>query len=557
VQKRFINNEEEVLNRLKSTYQKSYDDVTEKIKKLQFDIDGMIEEYEWEEDVERMNVLESRIQSKIYQQQYQQALQKQLDGILNDLHKEAYTTVDAYLKKSYEDGYIGTMYDLQGQGIPLIMPIDQEAITRAVQIDPKISRSLYSKMGENVAALKRNIAAEVSRGIATSASFAAVARQISFKMKGTYNTNGGAMGRALTIARTEGHRVQIQGAMDACYKAKDMGCDVVKQWDSTLDNRTRPSHRVADGEIRELDEPFSNKLLFPGDSKGKAAEVVNCRCALLQRAKWALDEDELETLKKRAEFYGLDKTENFEDFKEKYLKSAEFVNNSVANDNQQSATISVTRENLKKANVDYKDVKRFNTIPTENEIISRLAGGDETKGSCSSLAFAFIGNKCGFDVLDFRDGESREFFSRDPNIIQIMKDVPGVNGIVHKVKKEAAEAAKIAMNLEKDKLYYFATGKHAAIVRNTGEDVEWMELQSKYKNGWRSCKGEFGTVTAAFQKRFACRKTVDKSFGRVWEKDVIVMDVDSFSDNEEFRQILGYINTAEDKQRKGAKGDVK
>ena len=32
---------------------------------------------------------------------------------------------------------------------------------------------------------------------------------------------------------------------------------------------------------------------------------------------------ELETLKERAEYFGLDKTEDFEDFKKKYLKAAD------------------------------------------------------------------------------------------------------------------------------------------------------------------------------------------------------------------------------------------
>ena len=53
---------------------------------------------------------------------------------------------------------------------------------------------------------------------------------------------------------------------------------------------------------------------------GDPAEDCNCRCALLQRARWALDETELDTLKERSEYFGLDKSKDFEDFKEKYLK---------------------------------------------------------------------------------------------------------------------------------------------------------------------------------------------------------------------------------------------
>lgn len=63
--------------------------------------------------------------------------------------------------------------------------------------------------------------------------------------------------------------------------------------------------------------------MYPGDPNGSASEVINCRCAMLTRARWALDEEELKTLQDRAKFYGLDKTENFEDYKQKYLKAAE------------------------------------------------------------------------------------------------------------------------------------------------------------------------------------------------------------------------------------------
>lgn len=80
---------------------------------------------------------------------------------------------------------------------------------------------------------------------------------------------------------------------------------------------------MVDGEIKELDEPFSNGLMKPGDSGAPVEEVVNCRCSLLQRAKWALDEAELETLKERADYYGLDKTENFDKFKSKCLNAAQ------------------------------------------------------------------------------------------------------------------------------------------------------------------------------------------------------------------------------------------
>ena len=66
------------------------------------------------------------------------------------------------------------------------------------------------------------------------------------------------------------------------------------------------------------------EVMYPGGF-GIASQDVNCRCALLQRARWALDADELKTLKERAEYYGLDKTNDFDEFRQKYYKIEDFM----------------------------------------------------------------------------------------------------------------------------------------------------------------------------------------------------------------------------------------
>ena len=168
----------------------------------------------------------------------------------------------------------------------------------------------------DVAKLKKTITQEISRGIASGLPYRDIARNIG-------NVSGAPLSRAKTIARTEGHRIQQASSRDAQYAARAKGADILKQWDAALDGRTRDSHRRADGEIRELDEKFSNGLRYPGDPNGAAAEVVNCRCTSNARARWALDDEELETLKERSEYFGLDKTKNFEEYKRKFLKAAE------------------------------------------------------------------------------------------------------------------------------------------------------------------------------------------------------------------------------------------
>lgn len=315
VQQQFLNDEEKIIKRLHLTYSQSLAQVNEKIKNLQFSIDGLQQEYDWMDDSDPKKAqVKSQIQSKIYQKQYQEQLQKQLDGILDKMNTQQYLSVSDYLENCYEDGFVGTMFDMHGQGVPLMIPMDQEAMVRAVQLESKISEGLYTRLGEDVDQLKIQIRAQVSRGIATGMSYAQTAKQLANYSRIGYN-------RSIRIARTEGHRIQTTAAMDACHKAKERGADVLKQWDATLDDVTRESHRQVDGEIRELDESFSNGLGFPGDPAGGAGEVINCRCAILQRARWALGEDELHILEERAAYYGLDKAETFDDFKKKYLKA--------------------------------------------------------------------------------------------------------------------------------------------------------------------------------------------------------------------------------------------
>ena len=91
-----------------------------------------------------------------------------------------------------------------------------------------------------------------------------------------------AINNSIRIARTEGHRIQNEAALDAQDEAKKKGADIVKQWDATLDDRTRPDHQVADGQIREIGDSFDvggEKMKAPGVG-GSAKNVCNCRCCL-------------------------------------------------------------------------------------------------------------------------------------------------------------------------------------------------------------------------------------------------------------------------------------
>lgn len=100
--------------------------------------------------------------------------------------------------------------------------------------------------------------------------------------------------KARRIARTEIHGA-ILGGRTAAARAVEIatGDPLWKRWLSTDDSRVRLSHRVADGQVVKLAEPFrvgGFLLQYPGDPITIAPhETINCRCDLN-----FLDYDELQ-----------------------------------------------------------------------------------------------------------------------------------------------------------------------------------------------------------------------------------------------------------------------
>ncbi len=286
---------------------------------------------------ERLRMLQSapETQSKVYQKQYQETLKKQVSAILERLHSDTYSSLDQYRHDAYTTGFVGTMYDLHSQDVPLLIPIDQDAVLKAVQHDTKLTSPLYDELGIDTKKMSRSISKELSRGLASGLTYDDIARNIK-------NTTKAPLARAKLIARTEGRRIHEQSSQDAAVAAKERGADLVKQWDATLDGDTRPNHRMLDGQIRELDEPFEvggYTPMHPLDF-GEASEDCGCRCKSLKRARWALDEDELKVLRERAVRHSLyaddpkafraaklPALKSFPEFQKSYLKAALTLDN--------------------------------------------------------------------------------------------------------------------------------------------------------------------------------------------------------------------------------------
>lgn len=481
-----------------------------------------------------------------------EALQIQTQNSLETMFAQQMGTMKKALSDVYASGYYHTAYTVQ-QGFGLgwdIAGLDQAQIEKVLSKPWAVDGYNFStRIWNSKIKLIGEVHNELSKNLLTGADPQKAIDSLAKKM-GTSKSNAGRL-------------VMTEQAYFSSAAQKDCFNDLdVEEYEivATLDSHTSDICRSLDGKVFKMSDYKPGVTAPPFH--------VYCRSTTAPRFKDNFDAGERAARGADGKTYYVPDDVTYSEWKKAFVDGdksgfAEVQKNHFSRTEkrgtikpkEQSEAAKFIEQACTTENVEHRAVQALPKQLTSDEIIERLAGGDMTQGSCSSLAFAYIGNKNGLDVLDFRDGGSRRVFSMNKNIMKML-ELPGVEGSITKVKKEVQGTIDVLKNLELNKEYYLATGKHAAIVRKLDTGYQYLELQSKYQNGWMPFE-RYGSMATTLNKRFGCRKTVDKSFGYVWERTVILMDVDSFKDNEEFEQLLGYINTVVDKQRKGALGDVR
>lgn len=256
---------------------------------------------------------------------------------------------------------------------------------------------------------------------------------------------------------------------------------------------------------------------------------------------------QLQREKHLAELSGWDeRVKEYEALEADWIKKRDQLQIDLDNIYSRANIRSETEKRLFTSTIDCLPVQKNGTSLDDLEIIQKIAGGDQTSGSCASVALAYAGQKQGYEVLDFRGGDSRDFFSSKINKINMFKDL-GVTSITADTAKTSLTNGKaILAKLEEGTEYYLSVGRHAAIVRNNGGVLQYLELQSRNRNGWT----DFGDVGETLKYRFGCSSS-SKYYSSAYATDISQLTGD------DFENILGYINTGAGNQRKGALGGVK
>lgn len=293
VQLELFNKEEMVLDKLKENYREALKEIQQRIRKMEGDPEFRAKD--------------------IRHPKYLKMLEAQLQTILRRLGDDNVKDMTEYLDSVYREAHLGCLYGMHGDGVDLILQVDEDKIIRCINKETKEYR-FDNRIYKNMTQLKAAVKAEITRGFSSGKGYEWMARQIALKT----NTS---RAKAYTIARTEGHRVTSEAEMDCMASAREKGADVVKEWISTLDNVTRATHVELDGQVRELEEEFvipssGTRAMYPGGF-GIAKEDVNCRCCMNQRARWNLKSEEYRYSRAAGEVVSI-RSDIYRQWKERY-----------------------------------------------------------------------------------------------------------------------------------------------------------------------------------------------------------------------------------------------
>ena len=111
VEKAHLQLEKEAVNELKKTYEQALKDIQERVKYLQSD---------------------EALESKIRQLNYQRALETQITGVLDVLKTDNIITINKYLNEAYNNGFVGSLYCMQKENIPLAFGIDEKRVLTSI-----------------------------------------------------------------------------------------------------------------------------------------------------------------------------------------------------------------------------------------------------------------------------------------------------------------------------------------------------------------------------------------------------------------------------------------
>lgn len=166
--------------------------------------------------------------------------------------------------------------------LPVTRAVWRASFGRIARRTPDDDAGHGAGLGERLAGFRRAVADRVRRTLRTGRARGETPDQLRARVAALMTLEEWD-GQVMTMTRTETMTALNAGAFHGALSEQERtGQPWHKRWQATHDQRVRHTHHTADGQTRPLHDPFEigdSHLQFPGDPRGSASEVINCRCA--------------------------------------------------------------------------------------------------------------------------------------------------------------------------------------------------------------------------------------------------------------------------------------
>jgi SPP1 gp7 family putative phage head morphogenesis protein len=250
--------EQQMNKELIKIYQRSLKDTRSELAKIyeQYSVDGVLD-YATMQKYNRLAGLEASI-TEVLKESYNE-IGRVLTANLTDI----YTT--NYL-------YTGFILETMSQTKLAYALLPTEAIKKAIQ-NPISGLTLNQRLQKNRTEIILKTREQLTQGLIQGESI----QKMSKRIKDLYEND---TTKSLRIAQTETNRVRNEGKDVSYDKAKAKGVNFTRVWVSSLDSRTRDTHKKLDGTKQNKDGYFvigRYRAKYPGGF-GVAEMDINCRC---------------------------------------------------------------------------------------------------------------------------------------------------------------------------------------------------------------------------------------------------------------------------------------
>lgn len=206
-------------------------------------------------------------------------IEQQLSDILAGVYKRNKQFLYQSMEAAFLAGYFEQLYELEMQSEIFLGlgGVRQRAFEQTLS-SSLTGLTLSERLVKNEREIVYKIRQELSQALVQGETY----QQAAKRFKGVLE---GDTAKAVRIAWTETHRAQEEAA-NYCREQAAEKIEFTEVWLSTLDGKTRDSHRKMDGKTKGPDGFFkvgSYKARFPGDPMLPAKEVVHCRCTVVTR----------------------------------------------------------------------------------------------------------------------------------------------------------------------------------------------------------------------------------------------------------------------------------